>query len=503
MSLRTFSVYDFFRRNARSAPDSPAVVCGEQRIGFAELNRQIDTLAAGLAQQGIGRGDRVALLALNTPRYLLMYGVAAAMGAILVPLNWRLAAEEIGYILADAAPKVTLVDEPHSAIVRGLEAQDVPTGRILGIDAACRTSPCIDDLVGTGPFVPPAINPDDPFVIIYTAAMEGKPRGAVLSHANVVAGNMQTIATLQLTPADAYLNMLPLFHITGINLALATLHAGGKNVVMEKFDRRVVWQQTETEAVSVLGSFPPILSELTAELDETAYDTASLRCVVGLDSQDAIAAFEQKTGSTFWTLYGQTETAGMITLAPDRQKPGSAGKAGLLAEIDLVDDHDRPVATGQSGEIVVRGPLVFQGFWQQGKIEPLTFRNERHYTGDLGRWDDEGYLWFEGRKPEKELIKPGGENVYPAEVEKVVLAHPAVAEVTVIGVPDPKFGEGIKAVCVLKAGHTLTAADLIEFVAGRIARYKKPRYVEFVAVLPRTASGAIDRNEVKKQYGQE
>jgi long-chain acyl-CoA synthetase len=182
-------------------------------------------------------------------------------------------------------------------------------------------------------------------------------------------------------------------------------------------------------------------------------------------------------------------------------RPGSAGKMIQMGQVQLVDDYDRPVATGQTGEIVMKGPMVFKGYWNLPEDTAQTFRQGWHHTGDLGRFDEDGFLWYAGRKPEKELIKPGGENVYPAEVEKVILEHPAVEQTVVFGVPDPKWKEGIKAVCRLKAGQDLAPQELIDFVGERIARYKKPQYVEFVADLPLLADGTPDRTKIKALYG--
>jgi long-chain acyl-CoA synthetase len=192
---------------------------------------------------------------------------------------------------------------------------------------------------------------------------------------------------------------------------------------------------------------------------------------------------------------------GLTSLCPNVERPGSAGKPGPLVDLKIVDDVDREVPPGQVGEIVVRGPLVFQGYWKEEELTKYTFREGWHHTGDRGRLDEDGYLWFAGRKAEKELIKPGGENVYPVEVEKVILEHPGVHEVSVIGVLDPKFWEGIKAVCVLKGKVKVTEQELIDFVGGRIARYKKPGYVTFVDSLPKKEDGSIDRDKVKALYG--
>jgi acyl-CoA synthetase (AMP-forming)/AMP-acid ligase II len=190
-------------------------------------------------------------------------------------------------------------------------------------------------------------------------------------------------------------------------------------------------------------------------------------------------------------------------MAPYSERPGSAGRTIQLADVRLVDDNDQPVPAGETGEIAVKGPMVFKGFWNLPEDTEQAFRGGWHHTGDLGRFDEDGFLWYEGRKAEKELIKPGGENVYPAEVEKAILEHAAVETAVVFGVPDPKWKEGIKAVCQLKSGQTLAAQDLIKFVGGRIASYKKPQYVEFVAELPQLKEGGPDRARVKELYGGE
>jgi long-chain acyl-CoA synthetase len=216
---------------------------------------------------------------------------------------------------------------------------------------------------------------------------------------------------------------------------------------------------------------------------------------------DTVKRFESLGHGRFWLVYGQTETMGWTCLCPNSERPGSAGKPGPLVDLKIVDEFDREVEKGKPGEIVIRGPLVFQGYWRAEELTKHTFREGWHHTGDMGRLDEDGYLWFAGRKAEKELIKPGGENVYPVEVEKVILEHPGIQEVTVIGVPDPKFGEGVKAVCVLKANAKLSGQELIDFVGARIARYKKPGYVAFVDSLPKRGDGSIDREKVKTLYG--
>ena len=224
---------------------------------------------------------------------------------------------------------------------------------------------------------------------------------------------------------------------------------------------------------------------------------------MGLDAPETIEKYQRLTGGTFYTIYGQTETTGLATMGRYNDRPGSAGKTIPLANVRLVDDYDRPVPKGQVGEITMKGPLVFKGYWNLPEDTAATFREGWHHTGDLGRFDADGFLWYSGRKAEKELIKPGGENVYPAEVEKVILQNPAIDKVVVFGVPDPKWKEGIKAVCLLKADERLESQDLIQFVGGRIASYKKPQYVEFVDDIPTLEDGSPDREKIKALYGGE
>jgi acyl-CoA synthetase (AMP-forming)/AMP-acid ligase II len=503
--LQSFTIYDIYKRNAMLFGDATALVCGENRTTHKQLFEQVNALAAGFAAKGISHGDRIGILSLNHEKFFHVYGAASALGAIISPVNWRLSNEEIQYILQDSSPSIIIVDRKHESKIQELNKNNsvnISSENIFCFDNDSSNITSLENLMKSSMFPPSEVASDDTFCIIYTAAVDGKPRGAVLSHQNIIAANMQFIASWHLTHDDAYLNMLPMFHITGLNLCLAAMHAGGKNVVIDKFDQKMVMELTQKEKITMLGSFAPIMSRLLEEFERGDYDTSSLRNLTGLESPDTIQVFEEKTNSTFWPLYGQSETTGTITLAPFSERPGSAGKPALLSEIRMVDENEKPVTPGEKGEIVVRGPLVFKGYWNQEDLNRKTFRNNWHHTGDLGRFDEDGYLWFAGRKPEKELIKPGGENVYPAEVEEVIMGHPNIQEVSVIGVPDREFGEAIKAVCVLKKGTSIEAKELVDFVAQRIARYKKPKYVEFVEGLPKATNGNIDREKVKESHGQ-
>ncbi|MFH1157034.1 MAG: AMP-binding protein [Pseudomonadota bacterium] len=498
MSTHALSIYSIFQANARHRPDEPAMADQDRVYTFSQVLSQVNHLAGGLLDLGIQRRDTIAILSLNRWEYLLLYGAAAAIGAITVPINWRLSHEEMRYILEDSGASHLFFDRANADAVQAMGSLN------------CRSVAFDSQAKGPGPdwtsiLTAPVRNlplpeSQDLFCLIYTAAVAGRPRGAALSHANILASNVQTALTMGLSPGDVNLNMLPLCHITGINLAFTVMHLGGLNAIMPKFDAPKALELIIKHGVTLLGSFPPILSMIMTETKRLKTADLPLKNVIGIDSTETISQFCRETGARFWVLYGQSETSGFVTLSDSSLCPGSAGRTGCLSWSAILDSDDTPMQPGRTGEIGVRGPLVFQGYWKHGSLDTSSFRNGWHHTGDLGEMDDKGYLWFKGRKPEKELIKPGGENVYPAEVEAAILEHPDILETCVIGVPDPKFGEGIKAVCVKRPESTLTGPLLIEFVGSRIARYKKPGYVTFIETLPKNNDGTIDRAGVKKHH---
>jgi long-chain acyl-CoA synthetase len=331
----------------------------------------------------------------------------------------------------------------------------------------------------------------------------GRPRGALLSQHNITAINLGMILQFGLNHEDCHISHLPLFHIAGLSVSTAVMHAGGANVICPTFDPAATLRLIENEQGTLFFNFPPILKMIIDQYEKQPCDVKSIRHIAGLDHPDNIQRFLDFAPQVrFWTGFGQTEAMGVSGGLID-EKPGSTGKPSPLNSVALFDDYDQAVPVGSPGEICVRGPAVFLGYWNLPDDTAYTFRNGWHHTGDIGRFDEDGYLWYVKRKAEKELIKPGGENVYPAEVEKVILTHAAVKEVSVIGVPDPKWGESIKAVCRLETGQTLSEQELIEYVASKIARYKKPQQVVFVDTLPKTAAGKIDRDQVKQDHGGE
>ena len=504
MGLYDFSFYDLIARNAVCFGGQSAwfEVDADRSLTFLQVKEMIDRLAFGLQTTGIKKGDRIGILGKNSLEYFLLYGAAAALGAILLPINWRLSAEEIKYNLKDCTPETLFVDAEFQDLVKGLKT-DLPSvktyytfkdkgGSFLGF---------ADLMNNTGQFEAKDVSNNDGFVIIHTAAVEGRPRGALLSHGNLLCAGLHLNYCFHLTEKDVHLNFLPLFHVGGLFMAISSFLAGALNLNMSKFDAEKALELIETKKVTLFFDFVPILASILEQHEKTGQDIKSLRAVMGLDTPETIEKYQHLTGGTFYTIYGQTETTGLTTMGRYNDRPGSAGKTIPLGNVRLVDDYDRPVPNGQVGEITLKGPLVFKGYWNLPEDTAYTFREGRHHTGDLGRFDADGFLWYSGRKAEKELIKPGGENVYPAEVEKVILQHPDVEKAVVFGVPDPKWKEGIKAVCMIKADERLEPQDLIRFVGGRIASFKKPQYVEFVADMPTLQDGSPDREKIKALYG--
>lgn len=501
MGLYDYTLYSVIKRNARVNANRICLVLGTQKITFTQFLEKVDRLSCGLLDAGLKRGDRIGVLGYNSLEYLYLYGAAAKTGTILIPINWRLDSEEIKYIISDGTPKTLFVSSEFQDMMKQLIPQFDFIEKSYALDQANGFFDAFNDLMEKKSVCPHVdICSDDNYVIIYTAAVGGKLRGVALSHNNLIASNVQTMYHLSLTPHDVHLLVLPLFHVAGLGTALSVLQSGGTNVVLPRFNVDSALQHIKDDKVSVFGTFSPMLKILLESANAVNSNLSSIRHAFGLEDPDIIRKFEEMSGATFWTAYGQSETSGLISFAPYFERPGSAGVPSFLAESGIVDDNGNMLEANQPGEIVVRGPMVFSGYWNLEEDNAYTFRGGWHHTGDLGYFDTDGYLWYSGRSPEKELIKPGGENVYPAEVEKVILEHPAIEAVVVIGVPDSKWGEAIKAICVKKKGELLEEAELVEFVAVRIARYKKPKYIVFTPSFPRNEDGLIEREKVKEEF---
>ena len=502
MHVQSFTVYDILVRNAGCNAGRCAVVTESgDALTIGGLRERVDSLAAGLAEAGLGKGDRVLVIAQNSVAYFELYFACARQGIVPYPLNWRLSADEVARSCERARPRAIVIDEAWHDVLPGDGGGLEEVILRVQFDGDPREGwVAFDRLRTEGDSTErPEVAADDPFAIIPTAAVDVIPRGAVLTHANVVSANLQTAAAMNLSPADGNLLALPLFHIAALGSALAVMQAGGQNVVMPRFDPGEAVRLIDAHGLTFFSDFPPVLVSILDEAGEQGSSLASLRIVNGLDAPDTIERLHAETGADFWSGFGQTETTGWVTLQRFRDRPGAAGVPGPACLVRVVDDYDRDVPEGTPGEILARGPTVFQGYFDQPEVNEHTFRGGWHHTGDVGRFDVDGYLHYVKRKPEKELIKPGGENVYPAEVETTIMELPEVSAVCVFGVPDRKWGEGIMA--VVETGGGLTAERVVDHVGSRIARFKRPQHIAFTASLPRDESGTVDREAVKAEWG--
>ena len=467
LRVDAFTVYDVIVRGADVHGDAAAVIQGERSVSFRELRARVDALAAGLAGRGIGHGERVCVLAQNDAAYLDLYGACARQGIIAYPINWRLTAEEVGRVVERAQPRVIVVDQSTlPLVVDGPTSKTAPHLYHMGAPAA-GGQPSLASLYVTGAAPAPEVRSSDPFAVISTAAVDVIPRGAVLTHANVVAANLTAIGAFGMTHRDRYLAALPLFHVSALGLTLAHLHAGAATVIMPRFDAEEAVRLIDRHGVTHLSDFPPVLASVLDAAEKLGSALPSLAHVSGLDAPQTIQRLHDKTRAQFWTGFGQSETSGFVSIQRVADKPGASGRPVPAARIRLVDDYDREVAVGAPGEIVVRGPLVFQGYFGQPDVTAYTFRNGWHHTGDVGRFEADGYLHYVKRKPEKELIKPGGENVYPAEVETVIMQMADVTGVCVYGIPDARWGEAIKAVVETRSAGRYTAQQITDLSSER------------------------------------
>ncbi|RTZ96858.1 MAG: hypothetical protein DSY90_09280 [Deltaproteobacteria bacterium] len=504
MGLQDLTFYDLICQNAETYQSRNAWYEAEsgETLRFCEYKTSVDRLASGLQNAGLKKGDRIGVLGKNSLEYFLIYGAAAALGAIVLPVNWRLSADEVVFNLADCTPVALFYDPEYQALIDENRNRLPSVTHFYSLAPGAKSHAGIDSLMeNDGRFTRLETSADDGFVIIHTAAVAGRPRGALLSHGNVLCADIHLMHLFGLSCEDVHLNLLPLFHVAGLFMTISSFHAGALSINMVKFDAPRAVKLIAEKNISLMFDFAPILSAILEEQEKTGTPISSLRAVLGIETPEIIEAYQRRTRGRFYCLYGQTETSAIVTLGRYDDRPGSAGRPVALSRVKLLNDNDEPVAAGETGEIVMQGPLVFKGYWGLDDENKNTFRNGWHHTGDLGRFDADGFLWFEGRKPDKELIKPGGENVYPAEVEKVICEHPAVEAAVVFGVPDPKWKEAISAVCQLKPGKTLSEDALISFVGKKIARYKKPSHVAFTDEISRLKDGSPDRAAIKKQYG--
>lgn len=502
---------DWLGRRAQLSPERVALYDAEQAmrpISYREWNETATRTAALLRRHGVVRGDRVAVLAHNCVALLDVWFACAKLGAIMQPLNWRLTTSELAALLTDATPRLLLYGPEFAAGVRELRVAAPTAQGWLALDAAMRadvTDGALDERDSCNEVVPPlALSWNDPWVICYTGGSTGTPKGAVLTHGNLVWNAVNTIASWNLGADDVAILNAPLFHTGGLNVFTAPLVlAGGASIVCRGFDPVQLFDLLDGGLATHFFGVPTMFVALQQHLRWASAELAHLKLVISGGAPCPAPVREEfwRRGVRFKSGYGLTEAGPNTFWLPDdelRRKPGAVGYPLMFVDVRLADKAGAECGAGVVGELQIRGPHVCAGYWNRPAETARAIVDGWLRTGDLAVRDEEGCYAIVGRL--KDVIISGGENIYPAEVESVLAAHPAVGEVALIGAPDPHWGEVGWAVAVAREGQRLDPDELLAFAATQLARYKLPRRVMLVEALPKTGAGKIDKQALLREY---
>jgi len=505
---------DLLRARARIAPGREALVdlASGLRLDYAALDARIDRVAGAMAAEGIGKGDRVAVLLHNGPEFVDALFACARLGAILVPLNWRLTAPEIAFILADAGAETLIFESGFAATVAALkagEAGDLPVRRLIEVESPSGPAglgrPYAESL-GAGPAdSPPAVarvTGEDPLLIVYTSGTTGRPKGVVHSHDTKAAAILNVGLTADMDMRDRNLVVLPLFHIGALTPLTSALTRGVTTVLMRTFDPAAMWDAIERERITVTLAVPAMLNFMLKAPNRDTADRSTLRAILSGAAPVPVTLIEayRDLGIDIHQVYGMTETCGpgcYIGGEDAVARAGSTGRGYLLTEVRVVDAEGRDLPPGAPGELLVRGPHNMVGYWRRPDATAETLRDGWLHTGDVAIMDAEGFVTIHDRI--KDMIISGGENVYPAEVENVLLSHPDVADVAVIGRPSERWGESPFAI-VVPAREGVTEGDVLAHCDGRLARFKLPKGVAFVETIPRNPTGKALKRMLRESF---
>jgi fatty-acyl-CoA synthase len=497
---------DLIARNAAFTPDKPATIFEGEILSYARFNARIAQTARTLnAEFGVTRGDRVAILSLNRPDYLVVLYACARLGAMLVPLNWRLAVAEQLFILSDASAKVLVLEQTFEEILPGLE-KSLPDTKIAGFDFTPPQGAGFDALLAgeRGDDRNPHADLSCPLLIVYTSGTTGRPKGAVLRQEALLWNGVMSQHMHGLTSDDHILTVLPFFHVGGLNIQTTpALHHGASVTIHSRFAPDATLATIARHRPTLTVLVPATIQAVTDHPNWASTDLSSLKAISTgstIVPPHLIDRFVAR-GVPVLQVYGSTETCPIAIytrVGGDFSRPGSTGLPGLCCEAAVVDDSGAELPSNMPGEIVVRGPNVFHKYWGNEEATREALQEGWYRTGDIGLRDADGYFWVHDRK--KNLIISGGENIYPAEVERVLLDHPDVVECGVIGRPDPRWDEVPVAYVIRRAGCLIAAEDLKAHVLTQLARFKVPRDIVFVDDLPRTALGKVQHFMLRKLY---
>ncbi len=494
-----------------------AVVCGETRYTWEEFDQRTDALARGLASLGVQRGDRVAVLMLNCHRYLELYYGCARMGAVIVPLNIRLARPEIIFILNDSEAKALVVDKTFASYITGRDTVPFLETVIYSGDVTPPDMINFEDVVIGGSHMQETVDQemddDDLAGLYYTGGTTGRAKGVMLSHKNIMSNAINVLMATGYNQRDTWLHAAPMFHLADVGSIFALTMVGARHVLIPMFNSVQVLEAIQNEKVTCTVLVPTMINAVLNHPDADKYDLSSMKRLVYGASPMPLELLKKglrKWGQIFSQGYGMTETAPLLTgldtwehivdgTPQQVRRLNSVGKEALGVEVRVVNAEGDDVQPGEVGEIVARGPNVMMGYWRMPEATSAAVVDGWMHTGDLATVDEENYIYIVDRS--KDMIISGGENVYSVEVENALYTHPVVLECAVIGIPHDMWGEAVHAVVVCKPGTNASEEELIAHVRTQIAGYKVPRSIEFRAeALPKSGAGKILKRDLRENY---
>jgi acyl-CoA synthetase (AMP-forming)/AMP-acid ligase II len=492
----------FIHAHALRQPDRPALIYADQRVSYAALDQRIVRAAAFLASKGIGPGDIVAVFMKNSAAFVEIAFATSHLGAVFLPVNFRLSGEECGYIVAHAGARLLLADEEFAATVAGID-------NVVLVDAAAQSDSGRLASPGLAVPAPHARRPEDLFRLMYTSGTTDRPKGVMHSYENFYWKCMDHVIALGMTAADRLLAVGPLYHVGAFDLpGIAILWVGGTLIVQRQFDEAETLALIEAERVTCAWFAPMMVGRMLALEGADKYNLSSFKwCIAGGEKtpENRIRDFTRLfTGARFIDGFGLTETCSGDTLmeaGKEIEKIGSTGRALAHVEITIRDDDGQVLPAATEGEICLRGPKVTKGYWRDPKKTEQSFYGDWFRSGDVGYLDEDGFLFITDRK--KDMIISGGENIASSEIERVIYQMPEVAECAVIGIPDPKWGERPAAIVVVKPGQALSAEDVQSRCRAALASFKVPSRVFFRDTLPRNPSGKVLKRVLRDEIAKD
>ena len=501
------NVGEWITKWAKIQPDKTAIISEDVPYTYLDFKIQVNRLSNFFLEQGLKKGDRVAVLLRNCRQFLEIFFALSGIGGILVPLNWRLALPELEFIMSDSGSDFTIFDyeflesaeklrkrlpvNTHVVCTSG-EGQRRGETPHWAIDYQAAVASCL----GSPPKLQWSAGDDDPHILMYTSGTTGLPKGAVLSHRKTFFNVLNASIYYDLSKHDASIVGRPLFHSGGLIVDMApVIYRGGTVIIKKRFTPEEILTTVEKHRVTLLELPATVFSFILNECKPEEHDLSSLKCCFTGGERVPVSLLRDyaEKGIPLSQVYGLTEASTLFWLPMEKavEKMGSVGQPVMHSEVEIVDEEDRPVKMGETGEVVVKGPIVMNGYWNRDDLTDEVIKDGWFYTGDLARMDEDGFVYIVDRK--KDMFISGGENVYPAEIEKVLLGHPGIADAAVVGVSDKKWIEVGKAFLVAREGITLDAGEIHRFLEENLAKYKIPKYIELVERLPKTASGKIKK----------